>query len=286
MTTGINNFPAAITASRLTPDADPPGANDWSCVPSADHPRPVVLIHGTMENAFGNWNELAPRLKDAGYCVFAINYGAPAGEPAKGTADIRESAKELAAFVDSVLAATGASSVDLVGHSQGGGALPRWYLRFEGGADPADPARNKVHSLVGIAPSNHGTTAVGIGTMVRELQLYGFVADVRSPATSQQIIGSSFHATLDEGGDTMPGVEYVTIVSRYDEVLTPYRRQYLTAGPGATVTNILLQDGCELDLTDHFGIPYDPIAIQHVLNSLDPATAKNPRCVPVPPVFS
>jgi triacylglycerol esterase/lipase EstA (alpha/beta hydrolase family) len=286
MTTGINNFPAAMAASQITPDADPPGANDWSCTPSAAHPRPVILIHGTMENAYGNWNALSPRLKDAGYCVFAINFGAPAGKPNKGTGDIPASAGELATFVDRVLAATGASSVDLVGHSQGGGPMPRWYLKFEGGANPADPAANKVHSLIGIAPSNHGTTAMGIGIMVQEMQLYGAVADLRSPATSQQIIGSSFNATLDAGGDTMPGVDYTVIVSRYDEIVTPYNRPFLTAGAGATVTNITLQDECELDLSDHFGISYSPIVMQLVLNALDEPTAKTPDCIPVPPVFT
>jgi triacylglycerol esterase/lipase EstA (alpha/beta hydrolase family) len=58
-------------------------------------------------------------------------------------------AAELATFVNSVLGATGAKKVDLVGHSQGG-MMPRYYIGFLGGA-------KYVHHLVGIAPSNHGT---------------------------------------------------------------------------------------------------------------------------------
>ena len=36
--------------------------------------------------------------------------------------------------------------------------MPRYYLRFLGGAA-------KVHSLVGLAPSNHGTTLDGLFTL-------------------------------------------------------------------------------------------------------------------------
>ena len=52
-----------------------------------------------------------------------------------------------------VLAATGAAKVDLVGHSQGG-MMPRYYLKFLGGAA-------LVNRLVALAPSNHGTTLDG-----------------------------------------------------------------------------------------------------------------------------
>ncbi len=58
-----------------------------------------------------------------------------------------------------VLAATGAKQVDIVGHSQGG-MMPRYYLRFLGGAA-------KVETLVGLAPSNHGTTVNGLFTLGR-----------------------------------------------------------------------------------------------------------------------
>ena len=67
------------------------------------------------------------------------------------------SAGELNAFVDKVLAATGAAEVDLVGHSQGG-MMPRYYLKFLGGAA-------EVHTLVGLSPSNHGTTLDGLSIL-------------------------------------------------------------------------------------------------------------------------
>lgn len=99
-------------------EISPPGANDWSCKPTAEHPYPVILVPGTFESMVKNWSTLSPYLKSAGYCVFALNYGETNGVYA--TAPVAESAQELAPFVDAVRAATGAKKVNLVGHSQGG----------------------------------------------------------------------------------------------------------------------------------------------------------------------
>src|SRR5580765_6556825 len=103
-----------------SPTASPPGANNWSCKPSARHPRPVVLVHGTFADMSDSWQALSPLLHNHGYCVFALNYGASAGSDSFGiyaTGDIAQSAAQLSDFVDRVLAATGARRVDLVGHS-------------------------------------------------------------------------------------------------------------------------------------------------------------------------
>ena len=62
-------------------DADPPGANNWACKPTARHPRPVVLVHGTAGNKNTNWQTYAPLLANNGYCVFALTYGVSAGTP-------------------------------------------------------------------------------------------------------------------------------------------------------------------------------------------------------------
>ena len=77
------------------------------------------------------------------------------------TGEIANSARELSSFVCRVLAATGASQVGALGHSQGG-MMPCYYLRFDGGA-------RKLHRLVGLAPSNHGTTANGLFTIAQHI---------------------------------------------------------------------------------------------------------------------
>lgn len=272
------SFVAALGYSLVHPDVDPPGANDWSCRPSARHPHPVVLVHGTVENRYDNWAGLSPVLKANGYCVFALDYGDGAGAPplepalVKGTGDIRVSARELAAYVDRVLAATGASKVDIVGHSQGG-MMPRQYLKFEGGAP-------KVNALVGISPSNQGTTFNGLSGLVRTFYRLGLAQIALGPAFDQQLVGSQFLADLNSGGDTAPGVRYTVIVTRYDQVVTPYRSAFLSAGPGATVRNIVLQDGCGVDLSDHLNISYSPRTASFVLNALDPSRGNGAVCVP------
>jgi triacylglycerol esterase/lipase EstA (alpha/beta hydrolase family) len=298
-TTAAANAPSALVghtawhraflASLSRPDADPPGANDWNCKPSQQHPRPVVLIHGTWENAYNNWSELSPKLKEEGYCVFTVNHGAPMGEVIKGKNDIRQSAKEVARFVDRVLTRTGAQQVDLVGHSQGGGILPRYYLKFAGGADADNPENNKVNHLIGISPSNHGTTMMGMATIAKAMGLLAPVAKFGGQALADQTIGSARNRELDEGGDTMPGVTYTTLVTRFDEVVTPYDRQYIhDSGPTNRVKNITLQDVCAKDLTDHIGSSYDPVAHGLVLKALDPTYKEKPRdrCRLVLPVIS
>ncbi|WP_405656960.1 esterase/lipase family protein [Streptomyces sp. NBC_00079] len=270
----------AALASLPDPDRSPAGTNDFTCKPSATHPYPVVLVHGTFTNAFASWSGLAPVLKNAGYCVFALNYGESTPHALlKATGHIPDSAKQLAAYVDKVLSATGASKVDLVGHSQGGGLTPEWYLRFENGAA-------KVHHLVGINPSNHGTNASGLAHLVDAgLDVAGKVGKplgLDSPAAKEQTIGSSVLQQLYANGDTEPGVTYTTIVTRTDLVVTPYTNQFLKAGSGATVHNILLQNVCPLDLTGHAGGIYDPNVNRLVLNALDPAHAKPVRCAVMP----
>ena len=266
-------------------NGSPPGANDPTCRPSAAHPYPVVLAHGTLENMAYNWYTLSPLLRNLGYCVFALNYGQEPGRvagfpgslPPGGTGDIPTAAGQLAAFVDHVLAETGAAKVDIVGHSQGA-MMPRYYMRFLGGA-------GKVDALIGLSPSNHGTTVDGL-TNLLDLAPGGAGRDGLGAgcgvSCEQQLVGSPFMTQLNAGGDTVSGVRYTVIETSYDEVVTPYTSAFLT-GPG--VTNIDLQQQCAQDGSEHLSIPFDHIALRDVLNALDPAHAVAPTCSPVLPVL-
>ena len=123
----FRTWPVASHYSHTHVGTNPKGANDFTCKP-ASGTRPVVLIPGTGEDAFATWSYYAPELKLAGLCVFTFNYNIqtnPDREWAATTGDIRSSAAFLAHYVEKVRAATGAEKVDLVGHSQGGGPLPR-----------------------------------------------------------------------------------------------------------------------------------------------------------------
>ncbi|MCM6772145.1 triacylglycerol lipase [Nocardia sp. CDC141] len=280
-----SSFLAAFGYSLLHPDAAPPGANDWGCRPSAAHPRPVVLVHGTWVNAYDDFAYMSQPLRDAGYCVFTFNYGREnllqgggVGSvlPGRGgVGDMARSADQVGAFVDRVLAATGAPKVDIVAHSQGG-PVSRWYLKYGGGAD-------KVAHEITFAGTNHGTTLLGIAWLGRLITNAGL--DVLAPAGVlagrggvQQIVGSDFLNRLNAGGDTVPGVDYTAVGTRYDQVSTPYDLTFLRPGSGANVRNITLQDGCEADISDHLSIMYSPRALSIVLNTLDPKQTPNLAC--------
>jgi triacylglycerol esterase/lipase EstA (alpha/beta hydrolase family) len=241
-------LPAAAHAAP-----SPPGANDPSCRPSAAHPYPVVLVHGTFLNQT-SWLTLSPQLKAAGYCVFALDYGN------SGTGEIRQSAAQLGAFVDQVLSETHASKVAIVGHSQGG-MMPRYWMKFLGGAA-------KTSELIGLAPSNHGTT----NPLASPLGVF-------CEACLEQAAGSSFLQQLNAGGDTLPGIDYTVISTRYDEVVTPYQSQALS-GPAGHVTNVVVQDRCPLDPVEHVTIQDDPVAARWVLNALGRTGPADPSLRP------
>src|SRR3954452_19486568 len=77
-------YDGVLGYAHVSPTASPPGANEWSCEPTATHPRPVVLVHGTFADLSDSWQAPSPLLHDNGYCVFALNYGSYAGSGALG----------------------------------------------------------------------------------------------------------------------------------------------------------------------------------------------------------
>lgn len=268
------DFIAGATATALAPDTPPPGADNYSCQPSAAHPYPVILVHGTFANMDDNWQAGSPVLANHGYCVFAFNYGgASATDPIQGTGEIGASAAQLSSFVDKVLAATGAAKVDLVGHSEGG-MMPRYYIDSLGGAA-------KVDKFVAFAPSNYGTTLDGItqlATLLGAGSLINSGLAAVCEACVEQEEGSAFLASLNSA-PTAAGVAYTVIESTGDEIVTPYTNAFLPAA--SNVTNITVNEQCQLDHSDHLEIAADPVALADMLNALDPASPVKVPCLTV-----
>jgi len=157
--------------------------------------------------------------------------------------------------------------------------MPRYYLKHLGGAA-------KVHSLIAISPSNHGTTVFGLSALALGFKLGGVPIStlIGCVSCTQQLLPSPFIDELNAGGETVPGVKYVVIQTRYDEVVTPYTSAFLS---GPSVRNVLLQNQCAFDFTEHIGIIYDPIALQDVMNALGPNDPNfRPTCSLVLPVIS
>jgi pimeloyl-ACP methyl ester carboxylesterase len=245
---------AAAPAAAQAPGIPPAGANDPNCMPAAAHPYPVILVHGTFGDMTVSWNSLAPALESRGFCVWALDYGR------RGTGPIDESASQLSDFILTVRARTGAAKVSLVGHSQGG-MLARYVAVRRGRLGVVD-------DIVGLAPSSHGTTS----------PLAGPAGGFGCTACAEQAAGSAFMRKVNQPPPEAPGPAWYTVVTTtHDEVVTPYRSQAL---PGDRATNVILQDRCPADLTEHVGIIYDPVAIQWTVNALERPGAANPRFMP------
>ncbi len=247
------------------------GANN-GCKPSSAHPYPVVLVHATLADEGSNWVTLSPLLANEGYCVYAFNYGATLaslelwpfiGPRIDGLGHIEKSAEELSSFVNNVLSKTKASKVDLVGHSQGG-MMPNYYIKYLGGS-------TKVNELIGLAPSNHGTTLDGITKFVENFPfatelVTGLLEFLGAPSLPEQTESSAFIKKLFGSGEPVAaGVKYVVIETDHDEVVTPYTHAFLS---GSNVTNITIQSQCPSDPVAHIGMFDDSPSLQNVLNQL------------------
>lgn len=136
-----------------------------------------------------------------------------------------------------------------------------------------------MNALIGIAPSNHGTTLSGLTALLPYFPGAEDLLSSATPALADQIAGSAFLTKLNAGGDTVPGVRYTVIATKYDQVVTPYRSAFLT---GPNVRNVVLQDLCAVDLSEHLAIGLlDRIAFHEVANALDPVRAKRTTCASV-----
>src|SRR5699024_2756041 len=85
----------------------------------------------------------------------------------------------------------------------------------------------------------------------------------------QQVFDSPFLQNLNADGDTVSGVNYTVIGTKYDEVTNPYQWTFLEpTHPDDFVQNITLQDGCAKDLSDHVSMVYSPRLIDIVGKAL------------------
>lgn len=245
------NFLDGVLAELATPGGSLPGTNDPECELSSQHPRPVILLHGTGGGRQTNWVTLAPTLVNEGYCVYAPTYGALGGvwpvSALGGLDDKRRALDDVDAFIASVRATTGADQVDIVGHSLGT-EIGAYWTRYR--ADPGS-----VGTVVSLAPRWRPADAGD-----------GFSRRLRSPSPY------------------VAGVRYTNIVTRYDTIVTPYTVGLLDGPPGVQVTDIVVQQSCSRDRSDHMSITSNRRTAAMVLNALDPAHPRPVPCVRVDPI--
>ncbi|PYH42474.1 esterase/lipase family protein [Aspergillus saccharolyticus JOP 1030-1] len=255
-----------LTAAIAATPALAYSINDFACR-STTHPNPVVLLHGLGATWYEDLNYLQGWLQAQGYCTYAQTYGAYAGFPfLGGLRSINESAPEIAAYIREVQAETGASKVDLVGHSEG--AFQSLYVpKFEAGVSEL------VDKIVAIAPPTRGTTFIGLynlaylfGNASREA--VGEVLDTLGcPACDELGPDGAAVERLNDGTPIVQDGNSLTVIaSKSDEMVTPTTTAFVHEDG---VTNEWVQDTCPLDPVGHIGEAYDLNVWNLVKNALD-----------------
>lgn len=254
---------------------DPPDLNRDDCRPTAQHPEPVILVHGTGLNGGNSWATVGAGLAAEGFCVWAPTIGAPPGMGSTGGFDslTGASAPQLAAEIDRVRALTGADKVDLVGHSQG--AI---VASFVAATSRADAVRTVV--TLGTDPAKSGEGPPEFVTAM---------LGVLSAETTRRDADATLAWLGDEGVPFARGVRYVAVVSDYDELtgtVTP-----AVVPDFVDLEVVRLQDGCEADRSGHLTVLVSPRAVDLVVDALAGPTAGvvapsgPPRCVPADQVM-
>jgi triacylglycerol lipase len=168
--------------------------------------NPILFVHG-WNSSSAAWTTMVGRFKKDGWRDSELaNFSYNTGQSNKVTAALIEKK------VDSILAATGASKVDIVTHSMGA-LSARYYVRSLTG-------EGKVDALVSLGGPNHGTTTAGGCAFLQ-------------PSCAEMYPGSTFLAGLNEGDETPGASRYATWWSWCDEVINP---QTSTELAGATNT--------------------------------------------------
>jgi len=188
--------------------------------------RPIVLIHGWTQNRT-NFVWLARFLRKRGMGpFFGFNYFS--------LQPIETSAKALAAFIERVVAHTGAKEVDLICHSLGG-LVARTYVDLMGG-------HRYVQRVVTL-----GTPHCGIS-----------YADARFGAGVRDMHAETGFVVQLGKAPLPPGVSYLSIYSTHDNIVFPGSASCL----GNRGTDIMVSG------FGHFGILFCEEVAVHVHRAL------------------
>jgi triacylglycerol lipase len=167
---------------------------------------PILFVHGWSGSA-SNWNTMKARFEKDGYpASHLLAYSYNTSQSNKTTAET-----EVKSRVESLLASTGATKVDIIAHSMGS-LNSRWYVKFVSGG------QEKVDDWVSLGGPNHGTSAANI---------------CFSTSCVEMRIGSKFLGELNAGDETPGTVNYGTWWSPNDEFINPDESVILS---GATNT--------------------------------------------------
>lgn len=181
----------------------------WLPIADVDEPPPsgaVLLVHG-LDEPGDIWDDLAPRLAEAGHPVLRFDY--PNDQPAAASADLL-----LAGLRE--LRARGVEDVAIVAHSMGG-LISRDALTRPGAADaPLDGATAAIPAdlpavtrLITIGTPNAGSPLAplrGIGELREQLARIGDELPWRDPSA---LLAFRADGLGEAGDDLTPGSPYL-----------------------------------------------------------------------------
>ncbi|KAF9161665.1 hypothetical protein DFQ26_004338 [Actinomortierella ambigua] len=223
-----------------------PRWNNFECKPTAAHPNPLVLLHGLGSEGTEHWSVFAPRFAALGYCVFSPTYGSLHGQTFVNGIDLIEnSGHQLSEYIDRVLASTGASKVNILGHSEGTMVTNYYLLKMNGGP--------KVDRFAGIGGNFRGTDFHTFIKFLKTIGLYDTgktLVDPLCKACDQLFLNSTFIKDLNANGDTVPNVKYLNIVTKFEEFVSPIESGFLQ-DDNPNVRRVYLQDLCPSDFSEH-----------------------------------
>ncbi|XDG02473.1 hypothetical protein ABKA04_002088 [Annulohypoxylon sp. FPYF3050] len=258
---GVNTtIPDALTLSELYGAP----ANNFSC---KSERNPVVMLHGLSANRDVDLNMLQYELNRRGYCTFSQTYGAwPLVPWIGGLRTMADSAKDIAEFVKEVKDKTGASKVDIVGHSEGG--VQSIYVPM------TQPGLSGiVEHIVALGPAIHGAKYYGFtdlwyigGNVTRALAKV--VQDALGcPACDDMMTGGAvYQEFLDNAGHiAQPNNKITIIMSKSDTLVAPNVSEI----DEAAVNNVFVQDTCPDDTVGHAGLMWDKSVWRLIVNALE-----------------
>lgn len=202
-----------------------PASNDTPGTAESATIHPVVLVHG-FTGSPSSMATLKTRFEAAGRQAFSIDL------PSENNVT---NGQAIATFVANVKAQTGATHVDLVGHSMGG-LSTRYYLKSLGG-------------------TAHVAQYVSLGS-----PHYGVWSACFLPTSwgGQMCPWSSFLSSLNSGDDTPGSLLYTTIYSTGDSTVP-------------TTSSRLDGGACHKQVSgvSHSGLTTDATVFSHVVTAVD-----------------
>jgi triacylglycerol esterase/lipase EstA (alpha/beta hydrolase family) len=192
---------------------------------------PVLVVAGFTETT-NQLQTLLNNLQSAGFTAFGMQLPSTNGIP--GCGDIAQSSQAVASKAQQVLSQTGASQLDVIGHSEGGLEL-RYSIKNLGGG-------SQVARYVSLGTPQHGTNAASGG--------FNFGCQ----AVTQMAPNSAFLNALNSPSDVPGAVVYTALATTKDTVVTPAPQASFLQNGG---TNASVQQFCPNDNSSHVGLLSD-----------------------------